>query len=342
VLMKRFALSDIQADAILDLKLRHLAKLEEMRIRGEQEELSEERRTLQKTLKGRRQLKRLIRDEIIADAKRYGDDRRSPIVEREAAQTMDQTVLIPSEAITVVLSERGWVRAAKGHDMDPLTLGYKSGDAFKAFDRGRSNQSAVFLDSTGRAYTLPAHTLASARGQGEPLSGRVKPPAGAVFAGVMIGDADDRYLLASDAGYGFVARLGDLQSKNKAGKVVLTRPNNAGVLTPRAVRDNDDGWVAAATSSGHLLVTELEELPLLGRGKGLKIIQIPPARLKARDEYVVAIAVVPDGGQLTVHAGKRHVTLKPADLEHYQVGRGRRGRKLPRGLQRVEQLVASD
>ncbi len=340
-LMKRFKLSDIQADAILDLKLRQLAKLEEIRIQGEQKELSEERQALEGTLKDRRRLKRLIRDEIISDAERYGDDRRSPIVAREAAQAMDQTTLVPSEAITVVLSERGWIRAAKGHDIDPLTLAYKSGDAFKAFDRGRSNQPAVFLDSTGRSYTLPAHTLASARGQGEPLSGRVKPPAGAIFAGVMIGDADDRYLLASDAGYGFVARLGDLFSKNKAGKAVLARPNNAGVLTPQAIGDNDDGWVAAVTSSGYLLVTELEELPLLGRGKGLKIIQVPPARLKAREEFVVAIAIVPDGGQLTVHAGKRHVTLKSADLEHYQVGRGRRGRKLPRGLQRVEQLVAS-
>ncbi len=341
-LMKRFKLSDIQADAILDLKLRQLAKLEEIRIQGEQKELSEERQALEGTLKDRRRLKRLIRDEIISDAERYGDDRRSPIVAREAAQAMDQTTLVPSEAITVVLSERGWVRAAKGHDIDPLTLTYKSGDAFKAFDRGRSNQPAVFLDSTGRSYTLPAHTLASARGQGEPLSGRVKPPAGALFAGVMIGDADDRYLLASDAGYGFVARLGDLFSKNKAGKAVLARPNDAGVLTPQAIGDNDDGWVAAVTSSGYLLVTELEELPLLGRGKGLKIIQVPPARLKAREEFVVAIAIVPDGGQLTVHAGKRHVTLKSADLEHYQVGRGRRGRKLPRGLQRGEQLVASD
>ncbi len=342
VLMKRFGLSEVQANAILDLRLRHLAKLEEMRIRGEQDELAEERESLEKTLKDRRRLKRLIRDEIIADAEKYGDERRSPIKEREAALAIDQTAMVPSEAITVVLSERGWVRAAKGHDIDPLSLGYKSGDAFKAADWGRSNQSAVFLDSTGRAYTLPAHTLPSARGQGEPLSGRVKPPSGAVFAGVMIGDPDDRYLLASDAGYGFVARLGDLYAKNKAGKAVLTRPNNAGVLPPQAVGDNDDGWVAAVTSAGYLLVTELGELPLLGRGKGLKIVGIPPARLKAREEYVVAMAVVPDGGQLTVHAGKRHVTLKAADLEHYRVGRGRRGRKLPRGLQRVERLVAGD
>ncbi len=342
VLMKRFELSDTQADAILDLRLRHLAKLEEMRIRGEQEELAEERQSLEKTLKDRRRLKRVIRDEIIADAERYGDERRSPIVERAPAQTMDQTTLVPSEAITVVLSERGWVRAAKGHDVDALSLAYKSGDGFKAADRGRSNQAAVFLDSTGRAYTLAAHTLPSARGQGEPLSGRIKPPAGATFAGVMIGEPDDRYLLATDAGYGFVARLGDLQAKNKSGKAVLTRPNNACVLTPQPVRDVEGGWVAAVTSAGHLLLAEIAELPLLARGKGLKIIQIPPARLKAREEFVVAIAVVPEGGQLTVHAGKRHVTLKASDLEHYQLGRGRRGRKLPRGLQRVERLVASD
>ncbi len=342
VLMKRFELSDTQADAILDLRLRHLAKLEEMRIRGEQEELAEERQSLEKTLKDRRRLKRVIRDEIIADAERYGDERRSPIVERAPAQTMDQTTLVPSEAITVVLSERGWVRAAKGHDVDALSLAYKSGDKFKAADRGRSNQAAVFLDSTGRAYTLAAHTLPSARGQGEPLSGRIKPPAGATFAGVMIGEPDDRYLLATDAGYGFVARLGDLQAKNKSGKAVLTRPNNACVLTPQPVRDVDGGWVAAVTSAGHPLLAEIAELPLLARGKGLKIIQIPPARLKAREEFVVAIAVVPEGGQLTVHAGKRHVTLKASDLEHYQLGRGRRGRKLPRGLQRVERLVASD
>ncbi len=342
VLMKRFELSDTQADAILDLRLRHLAKLEEMRIRGEQEELAEERQSLEKTLKDRRRLKRVIRDEIIADAERYGDERRSPIVERAPAQTMDQTTLVPSEAITVVLSERGWVRAAKGHDVDALSLAYKSGDGFKAADRGRSNQAAVFLDSTGRAYTLAAHTLPSARGQGEPLSGRIKPPAGATFAGVMIGEPDDHYLLATDAGYGFVARLGDLQAKNKSGKAVLTRPNNACVLTPQPVRDVDGGWVAAVTSAGHLLLAEIAELPLLARGKGLKIIQIPPARLKAREEFVVAIAVVPEGGQLTVHAGKRHVTLKASDLEHYQLGRGRRGRKLPRGLQRVERLVASD
>jgi len=342
VLMERFELSDIQADAILDLRLRHLARLEEMRIRGEQEALAEERAMLAKTLKDRRRLKRLIRDEIIADAEQYGDDRRSPIVERVAAQAMDQTALVPAEAITVVLSERGWVRAAKGHDIDPGTLGYRSGDAFKASDRGRSNQPAVFLDSTGRAYTLPAHSLPSARGQGEPLSGRVKPPSGATFAGVMIGEPDDRYLLASDAGYGFVAELGSLQTKNKAGKAALTCPNNAAALTPQPVRDLEAGWVAAVTSSGYLLLVDLVELPLLARGKGLKIIGVPPARLKAREEFVVAVAVVPEDGHLTVHAGKRHVVLKPADLAHYQVGRGRRGRKLPRGLQRVDRLAAGD
>ena len=340
VLMERFGLSEVQADAVLNLRLRHLARLEEMRIRGEQDELASERAELEKTLKDRRRLKRRVRDEIIADAETYGDARRSPIVARAPAEAMRETALVPSEQVSVVLSERGWVRAAKGHDIDARALAYKSGDRFKAIDWGRSNQSAVFLDSTGRAYTLAAHTLPSARGQGEPLSGRLNPPDGATFEGVMIGEPDDRYLLASDAGYGFVARLGELFSKNKNGKSVLAVPKGAGVLTPCAVTDPAGDEVAAVTSEGYLLLAPVAELPELGRGKGLKIIQIPPARLKKREETVVAVCVVPRDGRLTVYAGKRHVTLKSGDLEHYRVGRGRRGRKLPRGLQRVERIEA--
>jgi len=341
VLIERFGLTDVQADAILDLRLRHLAKLEEIRIRAEQEELGEERDRLARTLKDRRRLKRLVRDEIMADAEHHGDERRSPIVERAVAQPMKQTALVPSELISVVLSERGWVRAAKGHDIDARGLGYKSGDRFKAVDRGRSNQSAVFLDSTGRCYTLAAHTLPSARGQGErgePLSGRLNPPQGATFEGVMIGEQDDLYLLASNAGYGFVARLEDLLSKNKAGKAVLSVPKGGRALTPCRVRDAGSDQVAAVSSAGHLLVHPVAELPTLARGKGLKIIHVPAARLKSGEEQVVAVAVVPEGGRLTVHAGRRHLTLKAADLEHYSVGRGRRGRKLPRGLQRVDWL----
>ncbi len=337
-LMERFGLSEVQAEAILELKLRHLARLEEMKIQAESSELAEERDSLRKTLSSSRRIKRLIRDELLADAEAFGDERRSPIASRPAAQALDETTLIPSEPVTVVLSERGWARAAKGHDIDPRTLSFKSGDKYKDMGRGRSNQSAVFLDSTGRAYTVPAHTLPSARGQGEPLSGRIKPPDGATFEGVMIGDPDDLQLLATDAGYGFLARLGDLVSKTRAGRSVLSIPPGARVLCPCPVEDLDTARVAAATTQGHLLVLAASELPVLAKGKGLKIIQIPAARVKAREEYVVAVLAIPAGQPLTVHAGRRHLTLKPSDLDRYVLERGRRGRKLPRGFQRVDRL----
>jgi topoisomerase-4 subunit A len=340
VLMARFDLSDAQAEAILELKLRHLARLEEMKIRGEQGELAHERDGLERTLADERRIKKLIRQEITADTDKFGDQRRSPIARRETAKALGETDLVPSESISVIVSEKGWVRAAKGHEVDAATLGYRSGDAFKAIDRGRSNQSAVFLDSTGRAYALAAHTLPSARGHGEPLSGRLKPPDGATFEGVMLGDPDDRYLLSTDLGYGFVARLGDMVSKNKAGKVVLSIPPGARVLGPCPIGALDTARVAAVTTEGYLLVIEARELPELARGKGVKIIQVPPGRFRAGQEQVGAVAVIEPGAALTVHAGKRHLTLRPADLEHYALGRGRRGRKLPRGLQRVDRLVA--
>ena len=341
VLMKRFKLSDAQSEAILELKLRHLAKLEEMRIRGDQERLAAERDSLSKTLSSGRRLKRLVRDELIADADAYGDPRRSPIAARDPAIAMRETALVPTEHVSVVLSERGWVRSARGHDIDASKLTYKSGDAFRAVARGRSNQLAVFIDSTGRAYALPAHTLPSARGQGEPLSGRLKPPEGATFEGVMMGDPETLYLLATDAGYGFMVRLDDLVSKNKAGKVALTVPKGAKVLTPAPVTDPESDRVAAVSSTGRLLVHALSELPVLGKGKGLKIMQIPPAKLKTREEYVSSMTVVPAASQLTVYAGKRHLSLKPGDLDHYALGRGRRGKNLPRGLQRVDALEVS-
>ena len=338
VLMERFGLSDVQAEAILELKLRHLAKLEEMRIRGEQDELARERGVIEKILSDARRLKRLVRDELLADAESLGDARRSPLHEADAARALDALELQPSEPVSVVLSQRGWVRAAKGHDIEPSTLTYRSGDAFHCVALGRSTQSVVFLDSTGRSYSLPAHSLPSARGQGEPLSGRLNPPDGATFTGVLMGEPEALYLLATDAGYGFVARIEDLFAKNKAGKSVLSVPAGACVLGPVAVRDHDSDWVAAVSTGGYLVLHPARDLPRLARGKGVKIIQVPPARLKAREEYVAAITVVPDGAPLTVHAGRRHLTLRAADLEHYRVGRGRRGRKLPRGLQRVDRM----
>ncbi|RCX26164.1 DNA topoisomerase IV subunit A [Thioalbus denitrificans] len=338
VLMERFGLTDIQAEAILELKLRHLARLEEMKIRGEQEALDSERQSLEQTLGSHDLLKALIRDELLADAEKYGDGRRSPIVARAAAQAIDETTLVGAEPVTVVLSEKGWVRAGKGHDLDPAGLSYKAGDSFLAAACGRSNQPAVFLDASGRSYSLPAHTLPSARGQGEPLTGRLSPPDGAAFVGVYMGEPKDLYLMASDAGYGFVTELGELIAKNKAGKAILNLPKGARVLPPRQVADPAQDLLAAVSNNGRLLVFPVEDLPRLARGKGNRIMSIPGARVAAREEYVVGLAVIPPGGRLTIHAGKRHLTLKPADLEHYRGERGRRGNKLPRGFQRVDRL----
>ena len=338
VLMKRFGISDIQAEAILELKLRHLARLEEIKIRSEQDELVQERDSLQKILGSEARMKTLVRNELVRDAEEYGDERRSPIVEREAAQAMDETALISTEPVTVVLSEKGWVRAAKGHEVDPTGLNYKAGDSYKASARGKSNQLATFIDSTGRAYSLHAHSLPSARGQGEPLSGRINPIAGATFESVIMGDEKQLYLMASDAGYGFVATLGDLQGRNKAGKAVLRLPNGAKVLSPQPVGDYENELIAVVTNEGRLLVFPLCDLPRLAKGKGNKIINIPAARVANREEYVIGVLAVPAGRGITLHAGKRYINLRAAELEHYYGERGRRGNKLPRGFQRVDRM----
>jgi len=337
-LIARFALSEAQAEAILETKLRHLAKLEEMKIRGEQEELAAERDELQKILASKARLKRLVRDEIVADAEKYGDDRRSRFVERAAAQAIAETELLVSEPVTVVLSRSGWVRAAKGHDIDPRALSYKTGDEFRAAARGRSTQLAVFLDSTGRAYSLPAHALPSARGQGEPLSGRLDPPDGATFPGVLIGEPDDRWVLASGAGYGFVVKLGELHSRNRAGKATLKVPEGSTVLAPVPVPVGDAVLLAAVHSDGRLLTFPVAELPELPRGKGNKIMNIPTARAQTGEEYMVAVQVLGAGDTLVVHAGKRHLSLGGENLMHYRGERGRRGLFLPQGLRRVEML----
>jgi topoisomerase-4 subunit A len=337
-LRRRFKLSDEQAEAILELKLRRLARLEEIKIRGELEELKGERKSLQQILGSKQRLKTLIKKEIREDAKKYGDDRSSPLVQREDARALDETALLPTEPVTVILSEKGWMRAAKGHDIDPESLNYRAGDGFRQAARGRSNQFAVFLDSTGRCYSLPAHSLPSARGLGEPVSGRFTPPDGATFAGVMIGENDTIFFLASDAGYGFKARLEDLYAKNRNGKAVLNVPKGAGVLAPAPVFDPEEDFIAAVSSTGRLLVTDIAEFPLLGKGKGLKFMQIPPAKLKAREEYVAALAVFSEGDSLQLTAGKRSLTLKPADIDEYYGERGLRGALLPRGFRQVSAI----
>ncbi len=342
VLMKRFDLSEEQTDYILDTKLRQLARLEEMKIRAEQEELAKERDMLEKTLGSKARLKTLIRKELIADAEAYGDDRRSPIVVRDAAAAMDETALTPAEPVTVILSEKGWVRSAKGHEMDPLSITYKSGDSFASAARGRSNQSSIFIDSTGRCYAVPAHTLPSARGHGEPLSGRLNSPDGASFKGVMMGGADDQYLIASDAGYGFIGKLSDMFTKNKAGKVLLSLPKGAQVLTPAPLRNAATDLVVSITTEGRMLVNPVGELPTLTKGKGIKVIGIPSKRVAEREEYVVAMTIVPEKATLVVYSGQRHLNLKAKDLAAYEGERGRRGNKLPRGFQRVERVEVEE
>ncbi|KJH79338.1 DNA topoisomerase IV subunit A [Pseudomonas sp. KSR10] len=339
VLMARFELSELQADYILDTRLRQLARLEEMKIRGEQDELAKERERLLALLGSEAKLKKLVRKELIADAETYGDERRSPIVARAEARALSENELLPSEPVTVVISEKGWARCAKGHDIDATGLSYKAGDGFRAAAAGRSNQYAVFIDSSGRSYSLAAHSLPSARGQGEPLTGRLTPPPGASFECVLLPDDEALYVIASDAGYGFVVKGEDLQAKNKAGKALLSLPAGARVVAPRPLRNRDRDWLAAVTTEGRLLVFPVRDLPQLGKGKGNKIIGIPGDRVASRDEYLTDLAVLPEGATLVLQAGKRTLSLRADDLEHYKGERGRRGNKLPRGFQRVDALL---
>jgi len=299
VLMERFGITDLQAEAILELKLRHLAKLEEMKIRGEQAELEAERAALEKTLGSPRLLNRLIRTEIERDAEKFGDDRRSPIVARESSQALETTALIANEPLTVILSEKGWIRAAKGHDIDVASLNYRAGDSFLEAVKTRSTQPVYLLDSTGRAYSTSAHDLPSARTQGEPLTGRLNPPAGSSFTNLLVGNPDDWIVVASDAGYGFRVQLKELLSKNKAGKTLLTLPDGAKVLKPAAVTTDDD-LLAVVTLQGRLLIFPVSELPALAKGKGNKLIQIPSADLSNGSDKVVAIIAIAAAG------GKKH------------------------------------
>lgn len=342
VLIKRFKLTEIQAEDILNIRLRQLARLEEIKIRDEQAALTAERDELQKILKSRVKLRKLLRDELLAAAEEHGDARRTLLIERAAAQALSEEDLVGSEPLTVILSERGWARSAKGHDIDPLSVSYKSGDGFLSSARGKSNQQAVFMDSTGRAYSIAAHSLPSARGQGEPLSGRLNPADGATFRGVMIGEPGSRWLVASDAGYGFFVELAQLYSRNRAGKACLRVPAGGNVVIPTRFPHGEfpaEAWVAAVSSIGRLLVFPAGELPELARGKGNKIIGIPTAKYRSGEERMIAVQVIgPDEG-LQIACAQRVMTLKWADLGHYDGERGRRGSLLPRGWRKVDRLV---
>ncbi|MCH1488475.1 MAG: DNA topoisomerase IV subunit A [Pseudomonadales bacterium] len=337
-LIARFNLSEMQADYVLDTRLRQLARLEELKIKAEQEELAAERDAIQKTLGSDARLKTLIKKELLAVAEEFGDPRRSPLVERDDAIAYTEDDITTVDPITVVLSERGWVRAAKGHDIDPASLSFKSGDTFKLAARGKSNESAVFLDSTGRSYSLPVRLLPSARGQGEPLSGKINPPSGASFKGVMMGGGADHYLLSTDAGYGFVAKLEDMHANKKAGKALLTVPKGGEVLAPVNAENYSESMLVAISNIGRMLVFPLTDLPVMARGKGNKIMNIPSAKLATREEFMLAVVVLSPKDALMIYAGKRHLRMKLADLEHYVGERARRGNKLPRGFQKVDSV----
>ncbi|NOS73002.1 MAG: DNA topoisomerase IV subunit A [Methyloglobulus sp.] len=339
VMIERFGITEIQAEAILELKLRHLAKLEEFKIKGEQAELEQERQQLEAILGSKELLNNLIKSELEEDAEKYGDDRRSPIVAREASQALETTALIANEPLTVILSEKGWIRAAKGYDIDVASLGYRSGDGFLDAVKCRSTQPVHILDSTGRVYSTTTHDLPSARSQGEPLTGRLNPPPGSLFTYLLAGNnPDDWYLLASSAGYGFRVQVKELICKNKAGKSLISLPVGAKVVKPAAIANQTD-LLAVVTLQGRLLIFPVIELPELAKGKGNKLIQIPSKDLEAGKDHVVAMSGIPVNNQLVIVSGKRQLTLKTNDIAHYTGNRANRGLSLPKGFQRVEGLL---
>ena len=337
-LMTRYELSEIQANAILEIKLRQLAKLEEFKIRAEQDELAKEQAHLEKILNSAARMSTLMKKEILEAAELHGDERRSKLVERMEAKALTQKDLIPSESVTVVISDKGWARCAKGHDIDATALSYKSGDSFLCAAKGRSNRPVVFIDSGGRAFTTEAHTLPTARSQGEPLTGRFNLSSGQAFVHCLMSDDSDKYLLVSDAGYGFVGSFSDMVSKNKNGKALMSLPQSSKVMKPHLINNFEQDNCLAITTEGRMLVFPVKNLPILSKGKGNKIINIASARAKSREEYVSLLTLIPAGSSITLHAGKRKLTLKASDIEHYQGERGRRGNKLPRGLQRVDRV----
>lgn len=330
-LMTRFNLSDEQADAILNLRLRHLAKLEENQLKAEQDELEKERLNLEAILESERRLNTLIKKEIQEDAKKYASPRMSQLVEREEAKMISESDMTPAEPVTVILSEMGWVRCAKGHDIDPKSLSYKAGDSYRAHACGKSNQAVVFIDSTGRSYALDPLSLPSARSQGEPLTGKLNLPAGATIEYVVMAGEQQELLMASDAGYGFICKFEDLIARNKAGKALISLPENAKVLKPKTLI-NSTALVVAITSAGRMLIFPAQDLPVLSKGKGNKIVTIPAANAKDRSELLTKLLLISNQASLEFHSGKRKIVLKPEDLQKFRAERGRKGSTLPRGL----------
>ncbi len=337
VLQKKFKLSSIQVDSILEIRLRQLAKLEEDKIKTEQKDLESEKKELEKILNSKSRLKTLVKKELTEDVEKFGDSRKSPLVQREEASAFDETELISSDPVTVILSQRGWVKVAKGHDVDPVNMNYKEGDSFLSSAKGRNNINAVFLGSKGKAFTLPCHNLPSARGQGEPLSGRLNVESGETFSGVISGKEETKAVLVSDAGYGFISKISDLQTKNKSGKNALKVAENGKALPPQIIL-NDDDLIAAITNEGRMLVFPVTELPELSKGKGNKLINIPKKRYQAGEESLKAVAVLGKGRELKLNSGKRHFTIKEKDINNFSGNRGLRGNLLPKGFRSVDSV----
>lgn len=340
-LIKRFDFTEIQVDAILELKLRHLAKLEEEKVTAEQGDLLKERAELESTLSSTHKMDNLIKDELIADAEKYGDMRRSPIIERQGVKAVNEQEFVASEPVTIVLSKMGWVRCAKGHDIDPTTLNYKAGDGFKAFAKGKNNQPAVFIDSSGRSYAVEPMSLPSARSQGEPLTGKLTLSVGVTIEYVIMAAPSQRLLIASDAGYGFICQFNDLVARNRNGKAVISLPANARVLPLNKII-SDEQLLLAITTAGRMLLFPVTEMLVLTKGKGNKIISIPAVEAVKREDYLTYILLISRQAAVTVYAGKRKLTLSPMDLDKFIAERGRRGTSLPRGLRRIDRVEVDE
>ncbi|MGD9698067.1 MULTISPECIES: DNA topoisomerase IV subunit A [unclassified Acinetobacter] len=330
VLMSHFNIDEIQAEAILELKLRHLARLEEMEMRREQEELEARAAIIREQLANPESLKALIINELKEDAKKFGDDRRSPIVRRAEALAINEQDMLPADPVTVVLSEAGWIRSAKGHEVDAENLNFRAGDQYLSHAQGKSNQRVYVLDDTGRSYALAINTLPSARGLGEPLSSKLAPASGVGFIQVFIAEDEAEILALSSKGYGFKTQAKQLDTNAKAGKSFLTVPEDGKAMPLQAIEQATH--VALLSSAGRMLVVDLSELPSLNKGKGNKLIQ-----LEAKDQ-IVSMTMLNLDEIIQVVAGQQQLKLKGDDLQKYIGKRGTKGQLLPRGYQKANRL----
>ena len=336
-LTKTFKLSDIQANAILEIRLRQLAKLEQLKLESERDDLVNEQKDIEKILKSKTRLKTLIKNELIEIRNEFGEERRSPIIQESSAKVFSEEETIVTEPITVVLSKAGWVRSAKGHDIDPRSLSYRGDDSLQDFARGKSNQLAVFLDSNGKAYSIQSHSLPSARGMGEPITGRLNADSGVKFISSVIGNNEDRFLIMNSAGYGYIAEYKNMTSNKKTGRAFMKLPDDAEMLKAIPVRE-DHSHIAAVSNIGKLLIFEVDELPILGKGKGNKIINIPKDKLSAGEEFMAHAQLLAKDSSLRIEVGKRFVTLKPKDWSEYILSRAKRGKKVGK-LVNIERLT---